>query len=87
MKKIRTVIALCVGMFLPVWAHAEINQVNVKKVEKDLYQTSDGTYIQTNACYADANGNDAVLKFEKYACDNNLRFDPKTICEVIDVFK
>ena len=87
MEKIRAVILGCILMPLSMWAHADITKVHIKKVEQDLYQTSDGAYIQTNGCYADADGKDAVLKFVKYGCDNNLRFDDKTICEVVDVMK
>lgn len=87
MKKIHTAIVACAAMSLHMLAHAEINRVNIKKVEQDLYQTSDGAYIQTNHCYADANGDDAVLNFEKYACNNNLRFNEETVCEVVDVVK
>ncbi len=43
--------------------------------------------IETNNCFADANGTEAVPTFKKYACDNNLRFSEETICEVMDVFK
>jgi len=87
MIKMRTVIVVCIAMFFPLLAQAEINKVNIKKVEQDLYQASDGSYIQTSNCFVDANGSDAVLKFEKYACNNNLRFNAQTICEVIDVVK
>lgn len=71
----------------PLWAHAEISSVTLNKVDQDLYQTSDGTYIQTNYCFEEANRTVAVLKFEKYACSNQLRFNEQTVCEVIDVLK
>jgi hypothetical protein len=87
MERIRTVIIGCILMSLSPWAHADISKVNVKKIEQDLYLTSDGSYIQTNACYVEADGKDAVLKFEKYACDNNLRFNETTTCEVVGVLK
>ena len=84
MKLLRmlAVASLC----LPIHAKAEINRVTIKKVSADLYQTTDGQYIETNNCFADAKGTEAVLKFKKYACHNNLRFSEETICEVINVF-
>jgi len=87
MRKIRIFIALGTGMILSMWAHAETNQVNVKKVEQDLYQTSDGLYIETRFCAVDTKGDNAVLNYEKYACTNNLRFSSNKTCEVEFVFR
>ena len=84
MKLLRMLIlaSLC----LPIHAKTEISSVTIKKVSADLYQTADGKYIETNNCFADAKGTEAVLKFKKYACHNNLRFSEETICEVLNVF-
>ena len=71
----------------PIHAQAEINSVTIKKVSADLYQTTDGLYIETNNCFADAKGTEAVLMFEKYECHNTLRFSEETICEVMDAYK
>jgi hypothetical protein len=87
MNTIRTLIALGTGMILSMEAHAETNQVNVKKVEQDLYQTSDGLYIETRFCAVDTNGDKAVLNYEKYACKNNLRFSSNKTCEVQFVYR
>jgi len=87
MNTIRTLIALGTGMILSMAAHAETNQVNVKKVEQDLYQTSDGLYIETSFCSVDTDGDNAVLNYVKYACTNTLRFSSNTICEVQFVFR
>jgi hypothetical protein len=87
MNKVRTVVALVTGMILSMLAHAETNQVNVKKVEQDLYQTSDGLYIETRFCAVDTKGDKAVLNYEKYACKNSLRFSSNETCEVQLVFK
>lgn len=86
MNNIRTLVA---ALTLPfsLGVQAEINRVTLNKVSPNLYQTSDGAYIETNNCFADAKGIEAVLKFERYACNNNLRFSEQAICEVIDVFK
>jgi hypothetical protein len=74
-------------MFLSAWAHAEVNQVNVKKLEPNLYQTSDGLYIETRSCNVDTDGDKAVLTYEKYACNNNLRFSSDKTCEVEFVYE
>lgn len=87
MNTIRTLIALGTGVILSMGAHAETNQVNVKKVEQDLYQTSDGLYIETRFCAVDTNGDKAVLNYEKYACKNNLRFSSNKTCEVQFVYR
>lgn len=66
---------------------AEMYAVNVRRIDKDLYKTSDGVYIQTKYCYEYAYGDDAVLIYEKYSYDNKLVFDNGTVCEVEKVFK
>lgn len=75
-----------VSLCSPLQANAEINRVTITKISPDLYQASDGQYIETKNCFADAKGTEAVLKFKKYACHNNLRFSEETICEVLNVF-
>ena len=87
MEKVRTVIIVWFLMSLSMWAHAEISKVNVKKIEQDLYQASDGSYIQTDSCYAEADEVDAVLKYEKYECGNSLRFNLNTTCKVVGIVK
>lgn len=74
------------SLCLPVHVKAEINRVTIKKVSADLYETANGQYIETNNCFAEAKGIEAVLTFKKYACHNNLRFSEETICEVLNVF-
>lgn len=68
-------------------AAAEMYAVNVKRVDKDLYKTDQGVYIQTKYCYEYAYGDDAVLKYEPYGYDNKLIFDSGEVCEVEKVFK
>lgn len=75
------------SLCLPSHVKAEISRVTITKISPDLYQSTDGQYIETNNCFADAKGTEAVLKFKKYACHNNLRFSEETICEVLNVFK
>ena len=86
MLSMRMLIILGLLVCQPMWANAEISKVNVKKVEQDLYQTSDGIYIQTDACYAEADRVDAVLKYEKFQCGNNIKFNVNTTCDVLGVF-
>lgn len=68
-------------------ARAEMYVVEVRRIDKDLYKTSDGIYIQTRYCYAYAYGEQAVLKYEQYGYDNKLIFDDGDVCEVVKVFK
>ena len=87
MNKTLRGLGLCVGILMSFSAHAEISIVNIKKVEKDLYKTRDGLYIETHACYEHADGDNAVLDYEKYACNNSLRFGSDRSCKVLYVFK
>ncbi len=68
-------------------ASAEMYAVNVKRIDKDLYKTDDGVFIQTKYCYEYSYGDDAVLKYEPYAYDNKLIFDSGEVCDVEKVFK
>lgn len=68
-------------------AFAEMYTVNVKRIDKDLYKTDEGFYIQTKYCYEYAYGDDAVLKYEPYGYDNKLIFDSGSVCDVEKVFK
>ena len=87
MNKSLHALGLGLGILLSTSAHAEISIVNIKKVEKDLYKTHDGLYIETHACYEHADGDSAVLDYEKYACNNSLRFGSDKSCKVLYVFK
>ena len=68
-------------------ASAEMYAVNVRRIDKDLYKTDEGLYIQTKYCYEYAYGEDAVLKYETYGYDNKLIFDSGEVCDVEKVFK
>ena len=68
-------------------AHAEMYAVQVKRIDKDLYKTDQGVYIQTRHCYRYTYGEEAVLKYEQYSYDNKLIFDDGESCEVEKVFK
>ena len=68
-------------------AFAEMYAVNVRRIDKDLYKTDGGVYIQTKYCYEYTYGDDAVLKYEPYGYDNKLIFDSGEVCDVEKVFK
>ena len=85
--KIRLVIAFFLAVGISISAYAEYYKVNVKRVDQDLYKTSDGFYIQTRLCYEYSYGTDAVLKYEQYSYDSKLIFDSGTSCDVVKVFK
>lgn len=68
-------------------AYAEMYKLTIKRIDKDLYKTSEGVYIQTKYCYEYTYGEDAVLRYEKYSYDNKLIFDNGTVCDVEKVFK
>lgn len=67
--------------------HAEMYPVNVKRIDKELYKTDEGVYIQTKHCYEYARGCDAVLKYERYDYDNELISGNGEACDVEKVFK
>ena len=68
-------------------AHAELYVIEVRRVEQDLYKTSNGVYIQTRYCYVYAYGEKAVLRYEPCSYDNILIFDNDDTCDVVKVFK
>jgi len=85
--KLSTLIAFVIATLTPLAAYAEYYRVNVKRIEKDLYKTDSGLYIQTQYCYEHTYGDDAVLKYEQHSYDNKLIFDSGTSCDVKKVFK
>lgn len=68
-------------------ADTGVFQVNVRRVDKDIYRTDTGYYIQTRFCLQLALGDDAILRYEPYSYDNTLIFQDRTTCEVQKVFK
>lgn len=68
-------------------ASAEMYAVNVRRIDKDLYKTDEGVYIQTKYCHEYTYGDDAVLRYEPYGYDNKLIFDSGEVCDVEKVFK
>ena len=68
-------------------AAAEVYVVHVKRVDDNLYKTSEGFYIETQYCYEYAYGEEAVLKYEQYSYSNKIIFDNDNTCDVKRVFK
>ena len=80
-------IAALVTALVAMCAHAEFYKVNIKRLDQNLYKTSNGLYIETRFCFEFAIGEDAILKHESYAYDNKLIFNSGTTCDVVKVFK
>ena len=85
--KYTVLLALSFAIYIPISANAEYYKVNVKRIEKDLYKTDTGLYIQTQYCYEYTYGDSAILKYEQYSYDNKIIFDSGTSCDIKKVFK
>jgi hypothetical protein len=83
MKKTLVVLTL---LLAAVTARAELYSVYVKRLDDNLYKTSEGVYIETRWCHHYGYGETAVLKYEPYSYDNKLIFDDDA-CEVVRIFK
>ncbi len=71
----------------PIVAAAEQIPVNLKRLSKDHYQSTDELLnITTRFCYEDAYTDDALLIFEPYGLENKLKFRSGTNCEVLTVY-
>lgn len=80
-------VTVVVFLLVPCLANAEYYKVHVKRIDSNLYKTSNGYFIQTKYCYEYTYGEDAVLKYENYGYDNKIIFDSGTSCNVEKVFK
>ena len=87
MTKLRKALIAFVGLTVSSVAMADLYEVNVKRIDKDLYKTSEGVYIETQYCYHYTYGEDAILKYEPYSYDNKIIFDNDDSCDVKRVFK
>lgn len=83
MKKL--LIGLMLFLSMPAWA--EFYKVNITRIEKDLYKTTEGVFIETKYCYEYATREDAVLSYERYSYDNKLIFSNNQSCDVKRVLK
>lgn len=73
---------LAMGFSLPVQA-VELIPMNIKRIEKDYYQTTDEQiHIRTRHCDEYAYVDDTVLRFEPYGLENTLTFASGAVCEV-----
>ena len=68
-------------------ALAETYVVYVKRIDKDLYRTSEGVYIETRYCYHYSYGEEAILRYEPYSYSNKIIFDDGTTCDVAKILK
>lgn len=59
----------------------------VKRLDKDLYKSSDGLYIETRYCYHYTFGEDAVLKWEGPYGDNKIIWDDDSTCQVKNIWR
>lgn len=59
----------------------------IKKIDKDLYKTSNGVYVETKYCYHYTYGEDAVLKWEGKYGTNTIIWDDDSTCTVVDFWK
>jgi len=87
MTKLTSFSALVVLMLSAGSALAETYVVNVKRIDQDLYKTTDGFYIETQYCYHYTYGEEAILRYEQYSYDNKIIFDNDEVCDVKRVFK
>lgn len=82
MKKLLVILGL-----LPVTVLAEFYKVEITRLDRNLYKTSDGVYIETKYCYEYARREEAVLSYEQYSYNNKLIFKNGQQCDVARVFK
>lgn len=68
-------------------ASAEVYKVYVKRVDSNLYKTSEGVFIETQYCYHYSYGEEAILKYESYSYDNKIIWEDDSTCDVKRVFK
>ena len=59
----------------------------VKRVDQDLYKTSDGLYLETQYCYHFTFGEEAVLKWEGEYGSNSIIWSDDTSCRVKKIWK
>lgn len=60
----------------------------VKRIDQNLYKTSDGLYIETKYCYHYTYGEDAVLKWQgRYSYGNKIIWEDDSSCEVERVWR
>lgn len=76
-----------IALAIPSACFAEVYTVTVKRVDQDLYKTSEGIYIETQYCYHYTFGENAILKYDEYSYDNKIIFANDQSCKVKKIFK
>jgi hypothetical protein len=87
MKRVKGFVLGSILIAIAIPASAEVYQVYVKRIDQDLYKTSEGIYIETQYCYHYSYGEDAILKYEQYGYDNKIIWEDDSNCDVKRVFK
>ena len=60
----------------------------VRRVDQDLYKTSDGLIVQTQYCYHYTYGEEAILKWEgQYSYNNKIIWKDDSKCDVKSLLK
>jgi hypothetical protein len=59
----------------------------IKRLDDDLYKTSDGFYVETKYCYHYTYGEDAVLKWDGPYGDNKVIWADDSTCQVKTFWK
>ena len=80
-----SLVAAALALAMPV--SAEVYKVYVKKIDENLYKTSDGFYIETQYCYHYSYGEEAILRYEQYSYSNKIIWEDDSTCDVKRVFK
>jgi hypothetical protein len=64
LTRVVTVVAIFALIVSPVAAADYYKLQGVKRIDQDLYKSSDGLYIETQYCYHYSYGENALLKWE-----------------------
>ena len=82
------ILALATTAAGPISAPELYELSGVKRVDQDLYRSSEGIYIETQYCYHYTYGEDVVLRWEgKYAVNNKIYWENDSTCAVKSVWK
>lgn len=85
--RVSKTILVAAALALAVPVSAEVYKVHVKRLDQDLYKTSDGFYIETQYCYHYTYGEDAILRYEQYSYNNKIIWEDDSTCDVKRVFQ
>lgn len=75
-------------LFLATFSKAEIFDLEVKRVDDNLYKAQNGMVIKTKHCYVSTFREKSLLVYDKYAFDNKLIFlQQERFCRVDKVME